>query len=515
MGVTFQTNRASIRVNANARFQAADAFSADQNQYQLAPFRFGRIPNVPGKVLVVNEVGEFAFLTESDFGKFHGFQLDHLSPVYRDLRSKHFLLDEYAEAYWPLAVSQYRTRKSLLVGGPALHIVVVTLRCDHSCPYCQVSRQTPDVDRFDMTAESAKHVVNRILESPAADLKVEFQGGESLFGFERIRQITLELVRAAPSRGKRIEFVVASTLGLLTADQLAFLKEHRFNVSTSVDGPAWLHNRNRPKQGKNSFELTVAGIERARSMLGAGSVSALVTLTRDSLDHPEEIIDTYVDLGFSSIFLRPLSQYGFAKKTNGRLGYSQLEFLDFYERAFEHLLELNRSGVQMEEVYASILMRKILTPYASGYVDLASPTGAMLGTLVYNYDGDVYAADEGRMLAEIGDRTFKLGTVAQARDELYRSDAAKKILAASVAEALPICSDCVFVPYCGADPVGNYAETGRHEGDRRMSAFCQRQTSMFRMLFTHLADLSSEKAQMLSSWAFGKAYEPGRKHPSL
>ena len=31
--------------------------------------------------------------------------------------------------------------------------------------------------------------------------------------------------------------------------------------------------------------------------------------------------------------------------------------------------------------------------------------------LVYNYDGDVYASDEGRMLAEMNDDTFKIGNV--------------------------------------------------------------------------------------------------------
>ena len=41
-----------------------------------------------------------------------------------------------------------------------------------------------------------------------------------------------------------------------------------------------------------------------------------------------------------------------------------------------------------------------------------------LGALVYNYDGKVFASDEGRMLAEMGDNTFELGHVE--RDD-YRS----------------------------------------------------------------------------------------------
>src|ERR1700730_16068039 len=37
------------------------------------------------------------------------------------------------------------------------------------------------------------------------------------------------------------------------------------------------------------------------------------------------------------------------------------------------------------------------------------PAGISLGALVYNYDGNVFASDEGRMLAQIGDRTLELG----------------------------------------------------------------------------------------------------------
>src|SRR5262249_8386551 len=35
------------------------------------------------------------------------------------------------------------------------------------------------------------------------------------------------------------------------------------------------------------------------------------------------------------------------------------------------------------------------------YVDLRNPAGIGLGTLVYNYDGKIFASDEGRMRAEM------------------------------------------------------------------------------------------------------------------
>lgn len=486
------------------RFAEADQFSARDGGYQLTPFRFARIPAIADQLLLVNEMGEFHFLSNDQFTRFRSLELRPDESLYRDLRSKHFLLDQYAEAFWPYAVSQYRSRKSFIVGGPALHIVVVTLRCDHSCPYCQVSRQTVDAARFDMDQDTANLVVDRILESPANELKVEFQGGESLLGFERIRQLVEVISRRASESNKTVEFVIASTLNELSDDHLRFFQEHRFSLSTSLDGPAWLHNRNRPRQGRNSFERTIAGIHRAREVLGHDSVSALVTLTRESLDHPEAIIDTYVELGFPTIFLRSLSQYGFARKTNDRIGYPQSRFLEFYDRALDYILKVNQQGTALEETYSALLMRRILTPYATGYVDLSSPTGAMFGALAYNYDGSVFASDEGRMLAESGDLTFRLGDVSQPRDVLFASESARAIAAASVAEVLPGCSDCAFVPYCGADPVGNHAETGSMIGHRPTSTFCHKQTALFHRLFTHLTKPSGAMARMLAGWAFGR-----------
>jgi hypothetical protein len=223
------------------------------------------------------------------------------------------------------------------------------------------------------------------------------------------------------------------------------------------------------------------------------------------LDHPEAIIDTYAELGFSSIFLRPLSQYGFARDSNKRIGYSNAEFLKFYDRALTHLLRLNASGTSLEETYTAILARKILTPFSSGYVDLRSPTGAMLGVLVYNYDGFVYASDEGRMLAENDDFAFRLGRVTQPRSELFASEAARAILEASVAESLPVCADCAFVPYCGADPVGNHSEHGTMAGNRPTNSFCDRQTLLFHRLFRHLAEPENPMARLIAAWAFGVA----------
>lgn len=90
---------------------------------------------------------------------------------------------------------------------------------------------------------------------------------------------------------------------------------------------------------------------------------------------PRKLIDHYRSLGFPSIFLRPISPYGFALKTRKKVGYETSDFLAFYVEALDYILSLNAAGEPFEETYASILLRHMLTPFHSGYLDLRSPAG--------------------------------------------------------------------------------------------------------------------------------------------
>ena len=52
-----------------------------------------------------------------------------------------------------------------------------------------------------------------------------------------------------------------------------------------------------------------------------------MTTTSRSLDRVREIIDCYAELGLASIFLRPLSPYGFAIKTKAHASYDATKWL--------------------------------------------------------------------------------------------------------------------------------------------------------------------------------------------
>jgi His-Xaa-Ser system radical SAM maturase HxsB len=338
-----------------------------------------------------------------------------------------------------------------------------------------------------MSEQAADKSIGLMLQSPSPALKVEFQGGESLLNFRLIQYIVLRTKERAP--GRQVEFVVATNLAPLTDEMLGFFREHHVYISTSLDGPAKLHNRNRPRPTGDAYERAISGIHRCRQVLGETSVSALMTCTAESLNQPEAIVDEYVRQGFREVFLRSISPYGFAAKTEARLGYDIDQFLAFYKRGLARIIEHNRNGVAIREVYSALLLRRILSSFPTGYVDLQSPAGAGLSVLVYNYDGEVYASDEARMLAEMGDETFRLGNVHfDSWSDLFTKSDLLSVLHDSMTEGLPGCADCAFQPYCGSDPVRHHATQGDFVGHRPTSTFCRKQIGVFRHLIQLLED---------------------------
>jgi His-Xaa-Ser system radical SAM maturase HxsB len=444
--------------------------------------------------------GEFIVLGRGDIDDLVHHRLLAGSPIYNDLKSKHFLIDDDSNVAFDLLALKTRTKLSRLAQFTSLHMFVASLRCEHSCPYCQVSRQSDDRTAYDMSEETALKALDLVFRSPSNAIKIEFQGGEPLLNFPLIQTVVRSAVERNQHEGRNIEFVIATNLALVTNEILQFCRQHDVLISTSLDGPEDLHNKNRPRPGRDSYVRVVAGIHKARTVLGRDRVGALMTTTEASLGRVRDIIDEYVAQGFDSIFLRPLSPYGFARKTKWYDAYGADRWLEFYKDGLEYILQLNRTGYFFAEHYASTILTKMLTSFETGYVDLMSPSGIGIGAIVYNYDGDVYASDEARMLAEMGDKTFRLGNVhTDAYEEIFLSDALLDPLESSFAGSAPMCADCAFEPFCGADPVFHHATQADFVGRKPLSDFCQRNMAIFRHLIT-LMRRDERNREIFLSW---------------
>ena len=142
----------------------------------------------------------------------------------------------------------------------------------------------------------------------------------------------------------------------------------------------------------------------------------------------------------------------------------------------------------------------MLSSQATGFVDLQSPAGIGIAGIVFNYDGGVYCSDEGRMLAEMGDRRFRMGSLL---DDSHADIMLDRRFTATVertmAECVPGCADCAIRPYCGSDPVRHYRTQGDIVGRKPVSDFCRKNAGVVRHLAALLED-NPQAVAVLKGW---------------
>lgn len=415
-------------------------------------FRFKKFN---GQYLLTNDFGRYIFLDQKQLRDLATGNLQQGTELWDHLEREGFVFAGSVPAFTAENTYQMRDCKNYLFAATSLHIFVVTTACNMNCVYCQANSGSRSTSGY-MSRETAMRAVDVALQSPARRLTFEFQGGEPLLNFSVIRAI----VEYAESKkaDKHIQYSVVSNLTLLTDEMIAFFAQYQVGVSTSLDGPGWLHNANRPycNERTGTYTDVVAGVEKLRA---AGIVvGAIQTTTKQSLAHAREIVDTYYDNGFNHVFLRPLTPLGCASQQWKEIGYTPDEFIRFYQEALTYILEKNKQGDRLQEGHAAIFLSGILHGYPINYMELRSPCGAAVGQMAYYYNGDVFTCDEGRMLYEMGNDSFRLGNVnEQQYSDLVCSSACRAICLSSVTEAIPACCDCVYQPYCGICPVVNLA----------------------------------------------------------
>lgn len=471
------------------------------SNYILLPFNFERFNTK--EILLVNDAGEFYFINVKDFDRLLGYLIKKNEPIYQDLKNRQFLAEkDDVDLQIQLLANKYRTRKRFLDDFTALHMMVITLRCNHRCRYCQVTSESQQAHKFDMSPETARRIIDYIFKSPSKYIKIEFQGGEPLINWNTVTEAVKYAEKQNETFKKKLEFVICTNLTLIDDEKAKFIKDHDISISTSLDGPKDLHDKNRIlKPLGSSYELFVKKLRFLREKYKISKVSALMTTTYDSKNRIREIIDQYLELGLHEFFIRSLNPYGRANINKDELGYSPEEFLDIYNDALDYIILLNKSGTRIIEYYTALLLYRILTPFSSGFVDLQSPSGAGISGVIYDFNGDVYPADEARMLARMGNSYFKMGNVFRnTYNEIFNSQILRKIVKESCLEILPQCASCVYQAYCGGDPIRNYLETKDIFGHRPSSFFCKKHKGMFKILFNKIKAKDPLEMEIFWSW---------------
>lgn len=418
--------------------------------YKLNYFNFKENEN---SYLITNDLGKYMFISKDDFADMVRKKKLNLD-LSKNLIEKGFIFEENEEVFATNQAMQLRKEKEYLFVSTTLHIFVVSKNCNFSCIYCQAGNLNQN-NNYKMSKETAKKAVDVALQSPNNYLAFEFQGGEPLTNFDVIKYI-VEYSKSVCGN-KKIEYNLVSNLTLLTDEMIEFFVRNNVSICTSIDGNKDLQNINRPYINKDSYCETVKQIKKLQEK--NIKVNAIETTTKYSLKKYKEIVDEYINLGLESIFVRPLTKLGKADNNWKNVGYESEEFIYFYKEILDYIIQKNKQGFFLSEGHSNIFLRKILLNEPVNYMELRSPCGGAIGQLAYYCDGNIYTCDEGRMLAEMGDDSFKLGNVYEnTYKDLMQSDCTKTMCISSCIECLPYCNSCAYMPYCGTCPVINLAQ---------------------------------------------------------
>ncbi len=457
----------------------------------LNPFQFDKFEE---NYLLTNDFGYYIFLTPKDFKDLLEDKIEKKTELFKELDEKGFIRRDLSE--YESLNKEYRSLKSSLFSGPTLHIIVTTLRCNQGCVYCQASSRKIDSKNFDMDIETARKTVDRIFETPSNSFVIEFQGGEPLINWNVVRFVVDYAREKEKTTGKSVHFSLVTNFLLMNEKRLDFLADRLVGICTSLDGPRELHNQNRPcANGIDSYQETVKWIKKyekkwkevQKEGKNLTRINALVTISKQSLEYPKEIIDEYIELGFSGLHLRPLSYLGYSSGffKKEKIGYTAEEFMDFWIKGMDYIIDLNNQGKVFFERGAVIMLQKIIARKDPGYTDLSSPCGAVRGQVLYNYDGNVYTCDEGRMT---GDDAFKVGNVyKETYEDIIGGETAQAVIAASILENQS-CDTCVYKPYCGVCPVMNYSGYGTLFPQIRNTDWCKLKMGQFEYIFKKLEE---------------------------
>lgn len=463
-------------------------------------FRFKKLDKYT--YLITNDAWKFEYLSNEEFDIFISWEnLENLIK-YQDLLKKWFIRDEsYIEKMsWSVSLKNH-----FVWLWPTLHMIVTTLRCNHKCKYCHAAVAPMSAKEFDMTIETAKEVVDTIFFTNSSFLTIEFQWWESLVNYDVVKFIVDYARERAFHLKKNLSFVIVSNLTLMTEDKLKWLLDNWVDICTSLDWDKLTHNSNRTWFDWDSFDSVTYWMKRVdeeKQKRNMWKIGALLTVTKETLPKYKEIIDTYIDLWLSGIFLRWLNPYWFAASLKQEISYDKEDWIEFYKKSLDYIIEINKSWKFFKENITSVYLKKIFNPIDPAFMDIRSPSWIAIGGVAYNYDGKIYASDESRMLWRMWDDTFLMTNLTWSWEQNYKnmmnSDISKVAIQSSTLDWLPWFNEHVYKPYIWVDIIHNYKITWNFYNPILKDDKAQMQIAILDIIFDKLRN--QEDKAILMSW---------------
>lgn len=302
------------------------------------------------------------------------------------------------------------TRKSLPVLSPSsvtLMIKPVGALCNLDCTYCYYlpTKSIYDHREHRMKLDTLESIYAGYLPKAADQVTICWQGGEPTLAGLKFFEKAIEFQHKHKRPGQTIANALQTNGTLLDDNWCKFLRDNRFLIGISIDGPAHYHDHYRvTNAGTGSHDKVLNGLRKLQEH--DVEYNILCVLNQRNIKQPTEVFQYLLNLGSRWIQFIPEIVWEADPDHPGRTRLadhcpSAADYGQFMNKVFDLWFERYRQRVSIR------LFDSVLNKLVHDRMPLCILDGSCHGQLTVEHNGDVFGCDhfvERRwQLARIGD----------------------------------------------------------------------------------------------------------------
>lgn len=321
----------------------------------------------------------------------------------------------------------------------SLLIKPVSGECNLHCSYCFYHERPSDPYRTTHHRLMSRDVLNILIQKGMAlnheHAAFGWQGGEpTLAGLDFFQEV-VTLQQRYGYKGQVVSNGLQTNGLLLDAGWARFLREYRFLVGVSLDGPALWHDKYRhTRQDKPTQEQVLASLRLLRRYDVETNILAVVN--HDTVQHPVEIYEYFLNLGLRYLQFIPCVEFDPVTGQPTEFSVTAEQFGEFLCALFDRWYNRGNPEASIRDFDA------ILAAHLGQSSPMCCYQTHCGSYLVVEYNGDLYPCDF------YVQEDQRIGNLAELTLQAAFTSPLIKQFAANKAKPRPECTACAWYAVC-------------------------------------------------------------------
>lgn len=182
--------------------------------------------------------------------------------------------------------------------------LIVSSYCNLACTYCFINNNPLSTNMEElMSKETVEIAIKKFISETerngtSENAQIIIYGGEPFANPETL----VHAIKCIRNLNKTLEISIVSNGTMLTEELIQVLKENNVGLGISIDGPKYINDKNRLfRTGSSSvYDSLKENIDLLKKLNANFGLS--VTITKDVINHKDEIINWLFDLDVKNVF---------------------------------------------------------------------------------------------------------------------------------------------------------------------------------------------------------------------